>query len=248
MSRRRMSRRRRLRRSLLLALLVVLAALLVWAHGRRNPEDVPWTALDLGQPVGAFTARKLAALGTDAPRCRALLARAGVRFRALPPRADGPQCGYDGAVRFTSRGSRTILYRPDGLGTECAVAAALMMWEWNFVQPAAQRRFGRRVASIEHFGSYSCRRMYGRGTGPWSEHARANALDVAAFVLGDGRRISVAGDWRDNGAKGAFLHDVRDGACHLFATTLSPDYNAAHRDHLHLDEAGRGQWGLRACR
>jgi hypothetical protein len=40
---------------------------------------------------------------------------------------------------------------------------------------------------------------------------------------------------------------VRDGACRLFATVLSPDYNAAHRDHLHLDEAKRGaMW--RACR
>ena len=195
-----MSLRRRTRRSILLALLLglfALAALLAWGHGRRHPEDLPWTALDLGQPVGAFTARKLAALGTDAPRCRALLARAGVRFRALPPRAEGPECGYRDAVRFMPGGSRTILYRPDGLGAECAVAAALMMWEWNIVQPAAQRRFGRPVASIEHFGSYSCRRMYGRGTGPWSEHARANALDVAAFVLSDGRRIAVLADWRD---------------------------------------------------
>ena len=34
----------------------------------------------------------------------------------------------------------------------------------------------------------------------------------------------------------------------LFATVLSPDYNAAHRDHLHLDQAARGAWGWRACR
>jgi hypothetical protein len=41
---------------------------------------------------------------------------------------------------------------------------------------------------------------------------------------------------------------VRDGACRLFATTLSPDYNAAHADHLHLDQANRGAGGWRACR
>jgi hypothetical protein len=245
------SARRRLRRSVLLALLVALAALaglLLWGHGRRHPEDVPWTALDLGQPVGAFTGRKLAALGEDAPRCRALLARAGVHFAPLPARADGPSCFYRDAVRFTPGGARAIAWRPDGLGTACAVAAALAMWEWNVVQPAAERRFGRAVVEIEHFGSYSCRRMYGRGAGPWSEHARANAVDIAAFRLADGRRISVLADWRDPGAKGAFLHDVHDGACRLFATVLSPDYNEAHRDHLHLDEAGRGQWGWRACR
>ena len=44
------------------------------------------------------------------------------------------------------------------------------------------------------------------------------------------------------------LREVRDGACDLFATTLSPDYNAAHRDHLHLDQAARGARGWRACR
>ena len=45
---------------------------------RRHPENVPWTALDLRQPIGAFTGRKLAALGEDAARCRALLTQAGV--------------------------------------------------------------------------------------------------------------------------------------------------------------------------
>jgi hypothetical protein len=101
--------------------------------------------------------------------------------------------------------------------------------------------------TIDHFGSYSCRRIYGRDAGTWSEHATADAVDVAGFRLADGRRITVVGDWRREGAKAAFLHEVRDGACQLFATTLSPDYNAAHRDHLHLDQADRTA-GWRACR
>ena len=116
------------------------------------------------------------------------------------------------------------------------------------VQPAALRRFGHRVVRLAHYGSYSCRRMYGRGTGLWSEHATADAIDVAGFRLDDGTRTAVARDWRGDRAKAAFLHDVRDGACRLFATTLSPDYNAAHRDHLHLDQAARGALGWRACR
>ena len=41
---------------------------------------------------------------------------------------------------------------------------------------------------------------------------------------------------------------VRDGACDLFATVLSPDYNAAHADHLHFDQAMRGAMGWRGCR
>jgi hypothetical protein len=233
-----------IRRLLALGILAFLGFLL-WGYVRNHPQDVPWTPLDLSQPVGAFTRAKIA--GLEGPRCRGLLRRAGVRFTALPPRKAGPECGYDDAVRLTG-GAVTIGYRPADLGTSCPVAAALALWEWHVVQPAALARFGRRVAAIDTFGSYSCRRIYGRKSGQWSEHARANALDVAAFRLEDGSRISVLTDWRDEGAKGGFLRDVRDGACDLFATTLSPDYNAAHRDHLHLDEAGRGQMGWRVCR
>ena len=216
---------------LILTLLAAAAAFLLYAHGRSHPEDLPWTRLDLARPVGALTGRKLTALTQDAPRCEALLRRAGVRFTALRPRGGG-QCGYADGVRFDAGGARAIAYRPGGLATSCAVAAALAVWEWEVVQPAALRRFGRRVAAVDHYGSYSCRRMYGRGAGMWSEHATADAIDVAGFRLADGTRITVARDWHGGGAKARFLHDVRDGACKLFATTLSPDYNAAHRDPL----------------
>jgi hypothetical protein len=56
----------------------------------------------------------------------------------------------------------------------------------------------------------------------------------------------VASDWTGEGPKATFLHDVRNGACGMFATTLSPDYNRLHRDHFHLDEAARGGWSF--CR
>jgi hypothetical protein len=235
------------KRLLLLAILA-FAALVAWGYARTHPEDMPWTRIDLSQPIGTFTGRKLAALGGQGARCRALLSRAGIRFTPLTPRKDAPQCGFEDAVRFAPGGALDVTFRPAAPGTSCPVAAALALWEWNVVQPAAFARFGARVAEIDHYGSYSCRRIYGRATGLWSEHARANALDVAAFRLVDGRRITVAANWHDEGAKGAFLHDVRDGACQLFATVLSPDYNAAHRDHLHLDEAKRGALGWRACR
>ncbi|MDB5698109.1 MAG: extensin family protein [Alphaproteobacteria bacterium] len=245
----------RLLRLVRLALVVGLAgfaALLLYGYARNHPQDLPWTALDLGQPIGLFTGRKLAALGGDGPRCRALLTRAGVEFTALPPRRSphraDRQCGYDDAVRLRAGGSTTIAYRPEGLATSCPVAAALALWEWHVVQPAALAHFGEDVASIDHFGSYSCRRIYGRAEGAMSEHASANAVDIAGFRLADGRRITIARDWRGNGPERAFLRDVRDGACTLFATVLSPDYNRAHSDHFHLDQARRGAMGWRGCR
>ncbi|HWH17265.1 MAG TPA: extensin family protein [Allosphingosinicella sp.] len=224
------------------------AGLLLYGYARNHPQDLPWTPLDLTQPVGAFTGRKLAGLGGEGEQCRTLLSMAGVRFTPLPPRSAGPQCGYDDAVRFRPGGALGIGYKPPDLGTSCSVAAALALWEWHVVQPAALKHFGLRVEAIDHFGSFSCRRIYGRSEGAWSEHATANAVDIAGFRLEDGTRISVLNDWEAGGAKAAFLREVRSGACDLFATVLSPDYNEAHRDHLHFDQAQRGAMGWRGCR
>jgi hypothetical protein len=233
-----------------LAVLIGVALLLYvgWAWSRRNPEDVPWTTLDLGRPIGAFTGRKLTGLSDEPALCRDLLGRAGVRFILQDPKGAG-QCRAEAPVRLGTGGARTIALAPAATDMACPVAAALALWEWQVVQPAARRRFGVPVTEIAHLGTYSCRRMYGRDTGDWSEHARANAIDIAGFRLADGRRIRVLDDWEAGSvAERAFLRDVRDGACRLFATVLSPDYNAAHRDHLHLDQADRGPMGWRACR
>jgi hypothetical protein len=126
------------------------------------------------------------------------------------------------------------------------VAAAFELWLRQGVQPAARELLGSPVARLEHFGTYSCRRLYGRGEGPWSEHATGNAIDIGGFVLEDGRRLTLLGDWQGDDQEAAFLRRVRDEACSVFGTVLSPDYNAAHADHLHLDQEARGFGGV--CR
>ena len=244
---------RALRRTVAVLVVLALTALalfLGWAAMRGRPQDLPWTPLDLGQPIGMFTGRKLTGLTDDFPACRNVLDRAGVRYTVLPAVSGGARCGYADGVQLLNAGPRRTAYTPAGLGVACPVAAALAVWEWEVVQPAAQTILGSRVVGVDHFGSYSCRRIYGRDAGNWSEHSTADAVDIAGFRLADGRRITVVGDWGDGETepKGRFLRSVRDGACRLFATTLSPDYNAAHRDHLHLDQASRGAMGWRACR
>lgn len=214
---------------------------------RQRPQDLPWTPLDLSQPVGLFTGRKLAALTGDRAQCLALLDRAGIAYTPMQPGGGDGRCGYADAVRLKPE-QGMIGLSPVGVAPSCPMAAALRVWEWQVVQPAAQRLFGQPVRTITHFGAYSCRRMYGRSSGDFSEHATADAIDVSAFILADGRRISVVGDWKGEGKDAAFLHQVRDGACGLFSTVLSPDYNAAHHDHFHLDQAERGATGWRACR
>jgi hypothetical protein len=68
-----------------------------------------------------------------------------------------------------------------------------------------------------------------------SEHAFGNALDIAAFTLADGRRITVKDGWRGLPAEQGFLRDVQGGACQMFNTVLAPGSNSHHSDHLHVD-------------
>ena len=80
------------------------------------------------------------------------------------------------------------------------------------------------MTAIDHYGSYSCRRVSGRLDGPYSEHATADAIDIAAFRLPDGRRVASLADWHGTPGEAGFLHAVRD-RLRPFLDRLSPDYN-----------------------
>lgn len=227
-----------------LCVLFAASGLAIFEWSKGHPNDLPWTELSLAEPVGRFTALKIGRLHGDFAQCRALLDAAGQRYTELARLRAGPSCGYDGGLLLRP-GKRTSRYRPTTV-TSCPVAASLFLFDHQVVQPLAAEYFGQPVEAIETYGTYSCRRIGSGREGRFSEHASANAIDIAAFRLRDGRLIGIASDWTGSGKDAAFLHDVRDGACRIFATTLSPDYNAAHRDHLHLDQADRGGWGV--CR
>lgn len=198
---------RLIRRFGCLALLILLGAgafLVGRDHVRRHPQDVPWTALELAHPPGRFTASKLAAMGSNPAHCRALLAKVPTLDRAAPPRRGGEQCGYaDGVVLGEGRDARF----GGALVTSCPVAAALYLWERDSLQRAALRHFATTVTAVDHAGSYSCRRIYGRSDGPFSEHATADAVDIVGFRLADGTRISVVRDWDEEGPKADFLRE-----------------------------------------
>jgi len=220
--------------------LLLLAGLLLASRAwlADHPQHDPWAPLDLNDPPGWATQGKLASLRSDPDECRAVLERSGVAFAALEPAGEG----------MCRRADRTQLraasFSPARPVVTCPVAAGLQVWLTRSVQPAAAELLGSPIVRVEHLGTFSCRRIGGGGN--WSEHATGNAIDIAAFVTEDGQRVSVLRGW-DGGSAGAdFLHRVRDGACDVFGTVLSPEYNAAHADHLHLDQAARGLGGF--CR
>ena len=98
----------------------------------------------------------------------------------------------------------------------CPLVSALDRWLAEAVQPAAIRWFGARVVEIKQISAYSCRGMNGNSNAHISEHAFGNALDIAAFTLADGRRISVEQGWRGMPEEQGFLRDVQAAACQHF--------------------------------
>ncbi|HEX7791468.1 MAG TPA: extensin family protein [Afipia sp.] len=117
----------------------------------------------------------------------------------------------------------------------CPIVSVLDRWLTEAVQPAAQRWFGSPVAEIKQISAYSCRGMNGNSRAHISEHAFGNALDIAAFTLADGRRISVKDGWKGMPEEQGFLRDVQAAACQQFNTVLAPGSNVYHYDHIHVD-------------
>ncbi|SDV50169.1 extensin-like domain-containing protein [Chitinasiproducens palmae] len=206
-----------------------------WLPARYNP----FSDLDVRQPPTAVTPFKLWRAANDREYCDRALASADFSVTPLPDRDDDDGCGLHDVYRI----SRTGTALSSSFMATCELAAAYALFEHHGLQPAAQAVYGQPVRRVEHLGSYACRNINHAASGRRSEHAHANALDLSAFVLADGRRITVSGGWRDNGDAGRFLHQVFDAACEYFHIVLGPEYNALHQNHFHVD-MGR----FRTCR
>lgn len=168
--------------------------------------------------------------------CFTDLSRQDVRYSALPDRDFGGGCVLTGTVQLIDFGVPTTNLK----AMTCPLARTFVAWARNGIVPAGREILGSAVVRIETMGTYACRNTVGTAVARLSEHATGNAIDIAGFVLADGRRITIVRDW--NGPDPAvrdFLRIVHRSACRRFVTVLSPDYNAAHYNHLHLDLGGR---------
>lgn len=173
-------------------------------------------------------------------QCLAQLGSAKASFTPLPDQYYGAGCSTVGTVRLSSLKSDRRELALSNLGpVTCPVAETFAGWARFGVDRAAQQILGSALVRIETMGSYSCRNV--AGTARRSGHATASAIDVSGFVLADGRRISIAGDWSSgSAAEREFLRTVHSSACKRFGMVLGPAYNTAHKDHLHLELSGRG--------
>lgn len=219
--------------------LLALTAVAVLARIELPSHLNPWSPLRLDEAPNFLTRYKLGRASGDGNACRAALAQTQWRYSPIADEVTRPGCGYSNAVRIEHMEADVS----EPFAVSCREALSLALWEQHVLQPSAHRYFGAPVTRIDHFGSYSCRSVYGRPNARMSHHATADALDVAGFVIGQEKRIRVLRDWESGGAEAHFLRDVHKGACRFFDSVLGPQYNAAHRDHFHLD---RGSF--RACK
>ncbi len=230
--------------SLLLAATLVSGCTLVPESGSRSAASQPRYAMTttgstprspVAQPGSIGTTAPPVAVTGEARQCLTELSAVGAQFTALPDRYTGEGCSTVGTVHLAAlRGDISNMSISNIGPVQCGVGTAFAAWARFGVDRAARQLLGSPLARIETMGSYACRNV--AGSARRSAHATAGAIDVSGFVLEDGRRISLTEDWHGGtSAEREFLRTVQRSACKRFGTVLGPEYNAAHRDHFHLE-------------
>jgi hypothetical protein len=226
-------RRKALAVSIMLVLVVaLLGSVFALREGLVPGMLNPLPAADLAQSSPWFIDWRLAALRYDPQLCKLVLVPPHIKAQPIPDNPLRNGCGWINAVR---------VFEVDGLRASfdkitCEAAAALAFWLEHDVQELAVEFLGQRVRAVRSLGTYSCRNIVGNPLFKMrSEHATANALDIAGFILADGRSISVRSHWPGDSPEARFLKAAHTRACRYFRVVLGPEFNEAHRDHFHLD-------------
>lgn len=215
----------------ILVIVVCLGAIAVdRAWVRIPPNWQPWGAVDLDAEPSWFARMQINGLAADTEACYATLDRSAMQWRPVAERPLTDGCGITGGAIIT----RSHVPYSGSFQATCAMTAALYWWEADLQRLAAEH-LGTELTRIDHLGSYACRNVNSAESGRRSQHATANALDIAGFRLADGRTVSILLDWGDDTPEGRFLAAAHDAACGYFNTVLGPDYNSLHANHFHLD-------------
>ena len=170
--------------------------------------------------------------------CEKMLAGLDITWRPDQPVGGPGGCGTPAPIAI----AEVDQIRIDPPATvNCGFARALHDWLSQSVQPQAKRQVGAGVVAIRNASSYACRRRNNATSGKLSEHAKANALDIAAFDFSRKAEITVAGAtsglFGKSGlsGKGNFMTSVRKSACRYFNTVLGPGSDRYHGNHFHVD-------------
>lgn len=127
-------------------------------------------------------------------RCDALLQGVDAVYEKQLPIKEG-RCGAAIPLKLTSIGRDPVISIGGNATLTCEMVAALSLWVREVLQPEARAKLGSPIARFNTVSSYVCRNRYGDPGKPISEHALANALDIASFETADGQKITVLDNW-----------------------------------------------------
>jgi hypothetical protein len=226
--------------TLIAALMALLLVALGWFYANQDlfpPNSLPWKPVVLDAPPRWLAHWQLYRLKHDREQCRSVLGTASrIAVTPLKDRRIDDRCGFDNVMRTDVT---PIAFSPK-LTATCGLTAALY-WYQQQLAPIAQQQMHGNLVSISQLGTFSCRNVNGEIDGNRSEHATANAIDIASFHFADGRTVSVLRDYGKPTPAGHFLDAAHDKACSLFDVVLGPNYNRLHANHFHLD---MGHYGI----
>jgi hypothetical protein len=164
--------------------------------------------------------------------CRLALTDAIAIAPSIPDIRGANGCGGEDLVRLEAivlPDKRQVPVKPAAI-LRCPMATALADWIRNDIAPLAAS-LGSTVSNLDNFNSYECRGRNRIVGAILSEHGRANAVDVRAFKLANGRSISLT----DRTVPRELRETVLHSACTRFSTVLGPGSDWYHEDHIHLD-------------
>lgn len=222
-------------------LLTVLIIVVVATVGYRwlPPDYNPFIPLTLDDPPGRITQFKLRRLTPEA--CASLLSQANQQdlIRTQPVADSVGECPLSNVVRVRSFGPVSL---NGSFLASCPLALSSALYISQQARPLTKRYMGSDLARIDHLGSFACRNIYHRPDARRSEHATAEALDIAAFRLTNGERVTVLNGWKAANTQ-PWLKAMLAASCGYYGNGLGPEYNAAHANHFHL-----GMHGFGLCR
>ncbi|MBR0694216.1 extensin family protein [Bradyrhizobium lablabi] len=164
--------------------------------------------------------------------CRQALTEAIAIAPSIPDIYGAGGCGGEDLVRLEAivlPDKRKVAVKPAAI-LRCKMAAAISNWIRSDIAPLSQQ-FGSAISDLDNFDSFECRGRNRVAGALLSEHGRANALDVRAFTLANGKSISLT----DRAVPRELRETVLQSVCARFTTVLGPGSDAYHEDHIHLD-------------
>ncbi|MCK6709929.1 extensin family protein [Enterobacter cloacae] len=203
-----------------------------WLPSHYNP----FTPLSLDDPPGPITQYKLRRLTPEA--CASLLSQANHKalIRTQPVADSAGACPLHNVVRVRDFGPVSL---NSSFLASCPLALSSALFVSQQARPLTKTWTGSELVRIEHLGSYACRNIYHRPDARRSEHATAEALDISAFRLANGERVTILHGWRSTKTQ-PWLQALLTASCGYYGNGLGPEYNAAHANHFHLGMRGFG--------